>query len=129
MFVCGIPAQKYWDKGYESWEEPGCGDHSHRRVGIHEVIVVERLADRVKPVNNENFYCCNVACIIKMNIDFWLRLYWKAQINGGPKHPPGYLQFTCRMKWHKDGEWRRWRRAHQLSSKSHKLQIRKSIFE
>ena len=53
MFVSGVPAQKYWDEGYESWEEPGCSDHAHRGGGIHKVIVVKRLADRVKPEDKE----------------------------------------------------------------------------
>ena len=63
MFVCGVPAQKYWDEGYESWEEPGRSYHSHRRVGIHEVIIVKRLADRVKPVDNALLYCLLQCCM------------------------------------------------------------------
>ena len=50
MFICRVPAQKYRDEGYKGREEPGGGDHAHCRVGVHEVIVVKRLADRVKPV-------------------------------------------------------------------------------
>ena len=57
MFICRVPAQKYRDEGYKGREEPGGGDHAHCRVGVHEVIVVKRLADRVKPVDvNANFY-------------------------------------------------------------------------
>ena len=58
MFVSGVPAQKYWDEGYESWEEPGGSYHAHCGVGIHEVIVVKRLADRVKPKECEFFLQC-----------------------------------------------------------------------
>ena len=53
MFVRGVPAKKYWDEGNEGWEEPGGSYHAHGGVGVHEVIIVKRLADRVKPADKE----------------------------------------------------------------------------
>ena len=103
MFVRGVPAQKYRDEGYKGGEEPGSSDHAHRRIGVHEVIIVKRLADRVKPVGIDIFNSGS---------------YWKTEKNRG---------FTCQMKWRTNGEWRRLRHEHQSSSKSHKLRTRRSI--
>ena len=62
----------------------------------------------------------------EINIDFsFFVAYWKTEIKGWPD--TSARGFTCRMKWHIDGESRRWRREHQSSSKSHKLRSRISI--
>ena len=49
MFLRGVPAQKDRHEGDEGGAQPGRGDHAHGRVGVHEVVVVERFADGVEP--------------------------------------------------------------------------------
>ena len=53
VFLCGVPAQKYRDEGDGSRAQPGRRDHPHGRVGVHEVVVVERLHDGVEPVEGD----------------------------------------------------------------------------
>ena len=48
VLVC-VPAQEDGDEGDGRGAEPGCRDHPHGRVGVHEVVVVKRLDNCIVP--------------------------------------------------------------------------------
>ena len=51
--MCCVPTQEYRHEGDGRRAQPGRRDHPHGRVGVHEVIIIERLHDGEESVKGD----------------------------------------------------------------------------